>query len=83
MKSQEKTIKILVEMPSKWVDFESPMGLAMYSLKDKLTRLLEEKVIDKAVSKMKIPKITVTPEEIKDKMLDILARKALENKDEL
>ena len=79
---KEKTIKVLIEIPSKWVDFESPLGLAAFTIRERLDLLLKEKVIDKAVSQMEIPKIQITPEEVKNRMLDILAKRALENREE-
>lgn len=79
----KKTIKVLIEIPTNWFDYESPLGLASISIRDRLDRLLEEKVVEKAVKKMDISSIKVTKKEIKERILDILARRALETKEDL
>jgi len=73
-----KYIQVLVKVPSKWVDFESPLGLIQSIIKGKLNNLLEEKVVEKVLKEMKMPKIKITKEEVKSRMLDILAERALE-----
>jgi len=76
-----KYIQVLVKVPSKWVDFESPLGFTQSVIKGKLTRLLEEKVVEKVLKEMKMPKIKIIKEEVKSRMLDILAERALANKE--
>ncbi len=75
----DKKIKILFEVPSKWVDYEDPLfGLGSF-FSQRLEPMLRDAVVDKAVSQMEIPDIKITKEEIKDRMLTILAERALKN----
>lgn len=73
-----KYIQVLIKVPSRWVDFESPSGLISYTIKQELTKLLEKEVISKVMCDIELPKIKYTKEEIKNKMLHILAERALE-----
>ncbi len=73
-----KQIKILFQIPEDWVDYEDPLfGFGSF-LRQRLDPMLRDAVVEKAVSQMKIPEIKITPEEIKDRMLTIMAEKALE-----
>jgi uncharacterized NAD(P)/FAD-binding protein YdhS len=78
--SEMKKIRVMIEIPEDWIDYDDPVfGLGHY-VSDRLQPLLREAVIDKALAEMKIPKISITKEEIKDRMLTILAEKALEER---
>jgi len=78
---RDKKIKILFEIPSKWVDYEDPLfGLGSF-FSQRLEPMLRDAVVEKAISQMEIPEIEITKEEIKDRMLTILAERALENAD--
>lgn len=80
--TKNENIKVLFEFPKKWVDFDSPMGMLGDVFRNKLDDLLRDAVVEKVLKKMEIPKIKVTKEEIKDRMLSILAKRALDKDDE-
>jgi hypothetical protein len=79
MKKQK--IKVLIEMPTRWFDYESPVGIVSYAIRQELEHLLEEKVINKVVAELDLSSLKVTREEIKSRMLDMLAEKALKGGD--
>ncbi len=79
-----KTIKIWFELPTNILELDELSFLDALAGRgrDSLLRAIQTKVTDDLISKLKIPKIKITPEEIKDRMLTILAERALENKNE-
>lgn len=76
-----KQIRILFKIPEDWVDYEDPVFGLGSLLHSRLEPMLKEAVVEKAVSQMKMPEIKITPEEVKDRMLTILAERALEKDD--
>ena len=82
MKTKDIEFKVLVKMPSKWIDFDSPFGGIGFAVRDRLDKLLRDKVISEVVNKIKLPEIKISQAEVKDRMLDILAKKALHKEDE-
>jgi len=76
--SNNKPIRIMFEFPRKWIDYDSPLlGLGSF-LGERLDLLLKEKVVEKLMSEMELPDIQISKEEVKDRMLTILAERALE-----
>jgi hypothetical protein len=73
-----KTIRVLIEIPEKWVDFESPLGFITGSIRQMVERQVKDAIIEQCLSQMEIPEITVTAAEVKDRMLTILAERALD-----
>lgn len=73
-------IRVMVELPTNWLDEEQGSDL-LYMLgefKRKFKDRVYDKAIDEVIKKTKLPKIEIDPKEIKDRMLQILAEKALE-----
>jgi hypothetical protein len=73
-----KTIRVLIEIPEKWVDFESPLGFITGSIRQMVERQVKDAIVEQYIAQMEIPEITVTAEEVKDRMLTILAERALD-----
>lgn len=74
----------MIEMPSKWWDMDSPIGLVNWTVKQKFEALLRErieKVVSDRVNEMEVPDIKINQNEVKDRMLDILAYKALRERE--
>ena len=80
MKSQY--IKVLIKVPRKWVDFDSPTGMIGYTTKQLFERMLTKKIEEKVLNEMKLPEIKITAEEVKDRMLSIMAHRALDKNHE-
>lgn len=72
-----KKIRILFEIPEDWVDYQDPLlGLGSF-IHGRFDRMLKEAVVNKAVSQMKMPKIEITDEELRGKILELMAERAL------
>lgn len=73
-------MKILIEVPDNWIEVSKLEQLGFITRE--VRKVLEEKLMDFAVNeelkKMVIPEIKIKPEEIKDRMLTILAERTLE-----
>jgi len=75
------TVRVMVELPTNWLNEEQGSDL-LYMLGEFKKRFKErvyDKAVEEALKKIKIPKIKISPKEIKAKMLEILAEKALNN----
>jgi len=76
-----KTIKLYIEIPKDWARIDehtaSDISAMLMDTRMLIESKLEDKLLEKAVAQMKVPKIEITEQEIKDRMLDILAKKAL------
>lgn len=76
---KEKTIRILIEIPEKWVDFNSPLGMVSYSVHQTVEKMIKELVEEKYISQIKLPAIDeITTEQVKDRVATILAKRALD-----
>lgn len=73
-----KKLKILFEVPEKWVDYESPLFGFGSILGQRLDRALRDQVVQKLTDQMILPEIRISSKEIKDRMLTILAERALD-----
>lgn len=76
-----KKIKVLIELPSNWLEESQGEGVLMLlgQIRERFADRVFDKAVDKALEDLKIPKIEIKPEEIKDRMLSKLAEKALED----
>ena len=72
-------MKVLIEIPDNWFDFESPLGLASYTIKQRLDSLLLEALKEQYISKVKLPKIKISNKELKKAIIDKMAERALNN----
>lgn len=78
--TKQKDIQVLIKIPRKWVDFNSPLGMISILVYTNFKRILERKIEEKVLNEIELPEIKIDPAEVKDRMLDILAERALENK---
>ena len=73
-----KKIRILIEIPEKWVDYEDPVfGLGSF-VSDRFEVLLKDAIVQQALKKIQLPTIKIASKEVKDKILTILAERVLE-----
>lgn len=73
-------MKLQIELPKKWLterDLDD-LGWMIKTVKPWFRSAIEDRVIDKLLEDVEIPKVEITPEEIKDRMIQILAERALE-----
>lgn len=75
-----KTIKISFEIPSKILEMDYLEGYRFLGdiLEESLRTEIKKAVIEKILPSIEIPEIEITASEIKDRMLEIKAREALE-----
>jgi hypothetical protein len=77
-RTNTKTIEVLLRIPEDWVNPDDPFfGLATFA-RDKFERVLFDAAVEQALPKLKLPKITITKEEVKERMIEILAERSLE-----
>ena len=74
-----KDIEVLIKIPRKWVDFNSPLGMISTLVYTNFKKLLNQKIEEKVLNEIELPEIKIDPIEVKNRMLQILAEKALEN----
>ena len=72
-----KKIRILFEIPEKWVDLESPLGLLSPILYRTVQQKLKEALVEEYVNKVEMPEIKIDPEELKKEVLSKMADKAI------
>ena len=79
-KMKKNKIRVLIEIPTKWIDTKSIVPMAYFgeSMAKAIQSLVEEKLTDRMLAKIEMPKIKVNKKEVKEKMLEILAERALE-----
>lgn len=75
-----KKIKVMMEIPENWVDVDDPLFGMASMLGDRFEKRLLDRAVEEAVKKLTLPVIEINPEEIKDRMLTIMAERALEDK---
>lgn len=79
-----KKIEVLVRVDSKgWLDKDRINELDFFvgRITSKIEDEITAKVVEKVMPKIELPKIKIDPKEIKSRMLDILAKRALEERE--
>lgn len=77
--NEPKTIKVLIEVPENWIDIDSPTLWAGRTIYEMAKRKIEDAIIEQYMSKITLPEITWSKEEVKAKIIDKLAERALES----
>lgn len=67
----------MVEVPENWIDIESPTLWAGRSIYDMARATVEDILIKQYIEKVTLPEIEWNKEEVKAKIIDKLAEKAL------
>lgn len=80
IKVKEGKIRVLFELDENWIDFESPMGIVGWTLREELHRTLKEALIEQLISKTELPAITISKEELKKAVIDRMADKLVQEK---
>ena len=78
---KENTIEVLLRVPKDWLEINELDIFSMFGghIRDRVKDKLLEEATAKIMKKIKLPKIKITPAEIKNRMITIMAEKALEN----
>ncbi len=85
MKIEDKrTIKVQLEMPTKWLEESQGEGFLQFlgQIRERFADRVFDKAVEKVLSELEIPEVKIDPKEIKDRMLDIMAKRALDNQSE-
>jgi hypothetical protein len=82
MKSNEEKIEVLIKVPKNWLDLDQLDLLTTLggSIRHRVSDAILEKATKEIVSKIKLPKFKINVNDVKNKMLSILAQKALEQR---
>lgn len=75
---KSKTFRVLFEFPEKWVDLETPTGVLGGTFRSEAWRALLEEFSKRVLDHYKDIKIEITPEEIKTRVIDILAQEQVD-----
>ncbi len=75
-------MKVIIELPDNWLntDLTGNIDWITRTVKDTVQHEIKEKVVEQVLSQTELPKIVITPEEVKDRMVTILAERALEER---
>lgn len=76
-----KTFKVYLEIPENWIDVESPILWASRSIADTAKQMVLDALIDQYLTKVTLPEITWTRDEVKAKIIDKLAERALDKQE--
>jgi len=83
-----KFIEVKIKIPKDWIDDDgiSDNRLKLLSLlagrtQERMKRDVFAGAVEKIIEKTKLPKVKITKEEVKDRMLDIMAQRALDGND--
>lgn len=76
-------MKILIEVPDNWLDgdYAGNIEFITRTCKQVITQRLTDKMLDEVIEKTPVPKINVNKAELKNRIIDILAHRALEKTD--
>lgn len=77
-----KELEILIKLPSDYFMNKNELDLLSTfsgTFRDSFQERLVTGAVEKALKEIKLPEITISKEEVKEKMLKILAERALEN----
>lgn len=75
-----KELKVYISIPEDWIDSESPTMWAATTIRDMAKEEIKKAVIEQYITKITLPKIEIKAEEVKDRMLTLLAERALEER---
>lgn len=75
----EKKIRILIKVPENWIDIDSPTLFAGRSIYDMAVKEVKQAVVEQYLKEITLPKVRISAEELKDRMIQILAERALED----
>ncbi len=78
--SKKKIIEVSIRVPEDWLDMDELdlMRLIGGRVKERVEDSVMDRAIDKIMGEIKIPKVKISPKEVKDRMLDIMAQRALD-----
>jgi hypothetical protein len=77
-----KQIEVLVKFPVDWFNFDQTDLTEVLSLRYKIEAILQEELL-KQLPKIELPPIAISSKEVKDKMLTLLAERAISKLDNL
>lgn len=70
-------MKVYIEIPDGWIDADSPMLWVSRSVKEEARKVIREEMVKQYLDKIELPELNITTEEIKQRVLDKLAEKAI------
>lgn len=75
-------MKIQIELKENWLSESqaNDMGFLLGQVRERFERDVFDKAVEKAVKGLKIPKIKISAKEIKNKVLELLAEKVIEDR---
>jgi len=70
MPKQAKVFKIMIEIPEKWIDADSPILWTSPTLRAEVRRVIKDAWVEQVLKTYKLPKIVISPKEIKKAIID-------------
>jgi hypothetical protein len=75
--TKAKTIEVLVKIPANWVQIDGPEVCIGQDIAFRIDGLVIDALADQYLTTLKLPVITITPQEVKDRVIDILAERSI------
>lgn len=75
-------MKIMIEMPDNWIDFDSPVGFTHQAFKQLIPRYLKDVLVEQYLSKQPEYKLEITEQEVKNAVIAEIARRQVDKLEE-
>ena len=69
----KKTFKVLIEIPEDWFDIDSPILYASAKIRDEARQAVKDAIIEQYLSKIVLPDIQISRDELKEVLLNRMA----------
>ena len=75
--TKAKTIDILVKIPADWVRITGPEVAIGQDIAFRIDGLVIDALADQYLATLDLPPLTVTPQQVQDRVIDILAERSI------
>ena len=77
-------MKVVIELPDNWIneDMTGNLDFMFRTVKQEVAKQVKDRVVEEVLKNTPLPEITITGAEIKDRMITILAERALQKNNE-
>ena len=75
--TKAKTIDVLVKIPADWVQINGPEVTIGQDIAFRIDGLVISALATQFIKQIDLPALTITPDEVKDRVIDILAERSI------
>ena len=75
--TKAKTIEVLVKIPADWVRIDGPEVAIGHDIAFRIDSLVIDALADQYLATLHLPALAITPQEVKDRVIDILAERSI------